>query len=66
MGTKYLITEPSDPSWWVKNKALVYGGAGLLLGLYLAGGCDQDARTEPHPAPRPTSTSSTTPSGSPR
>lgn len=68
MGTKYLITEPSEPGWWPKNKSTVFAVAGLVVGLYFGGGCGQDAHTEQPEAPRPsTSTSpSTSPSGSPR
>lgn len=65
MGTKYVISEPSPPSWWAQNKAVAYAVVGLAVGLYFGGGCDDQKTTEPTP---PTSTTSPSPSvsGSPR
>jgi hypothetical protein len=64
MGVKYVLSEPTPPGWWAKNKPVVYAIAGLAAGIYLAGGCDTDAAPAPSPSPRPSIT--TTPSGSTR
>lgn len=61
MGVKYVLSEPTPPGWWAKHKAMVAAGAGLALGLYLAGGCDQKATPNPQPSPTPTVTSTRTP-----
>ncbi|MFJ8442802.1 hypothetical protein [Kitasatospora griseola] len=41
MSDRYTITrEPAAPeSWWASNKLFVVGGACLLVGFWLAGGC---------------------------
>lgn len=61
MGVKYVLSEPTPPGWWAKNKAIVCAVAGLAAGLYLAGGCDQEAAPAPSQTPI-----TTTSSGSPR
>ncbi|MET9366082.1 hypothetical protein ABZX93_35000 [Streptomyces sp. NPDC006632] len=62
MGVKYVLSEPLPPSWWAKNKAVVAAVAGVALGLYFAGGCDDTATSCPnHPSPSPSVTQSRTP-----
>ncbi|MEV5440805.1 hypothetical protein AB0K80_33100 [Streptomyces sp. NPDC052682] len=56
MGVKYVLSEPTPPGWWAKNKVIVCSVASLLAGLYLAGGCDHQATPSPAPAPSPTAT----------
>ncbi|TJZ41199.1 hypothetical protein FCH28_37570 [Streptomyces piniterrae] len=53
MGVKYVLSEPTPPGWWAKNKALVCSVASLLAGLYLGGGCDQKASPAPSQTPTP-------------
>ncbi|MFD5428510.1 hypothetical protein [Streptomyces sp. NPDC127084] len=57
MGVKYVLSEPTPPGWWARNKVLVCSVASLFAGLYLAGGCDNQASPAPHPTPTPAVTS---------
>jgi hypothetical protein len=53
VGVKYVLSEPTPPGWWAKNKALVYAVAGLVAGFWIAGGCDRDASPHERPGPSP-------------
>lgn len=56
MGVKYVLSEPSPPGWWARNKAVLYAVVGLVAGFWIAGGCDQDASPNgPSPSPSPSS-----------
>lgn len=46
-GVEYVITKPSPPSWWKKNRHLVLLVVGLLLGAWLVS--DHDSAATPSP-----------------
>ena len=60
MGVKYVLSEPTPPTWWAKNKVIVCSVACLLVGIYIGTGNDGQAgpATTPTPAPSITSTRS--------
>ncbi len=57
--SRYVITEEpeADTSWWARYKALVCGVGGLMLGIWLMGGCGSGGSIPVAPA----SSSSSTP-----
>jgi hypothetical protein len=54
MGVKYVLSEPEPPTWWTRNKMLAASVAFLVIGYWLAGGCEGDASPHPStPSPSP-------------
>lgn len=49
---EYVVTQPSPPSWWKKNRHLVLLVVGLLVGAWLVGHHDNTATSSPD-RPRP-------------
>jgi hypothetical protein len=61
LSVRYVISEPTPPTWWAKNKATVCCIAGLLAGLWLGGGLTgPQAAACPGSRPSPAATSGPT------
>ena len=56
MGVKYVLSEPTPPTWWAKNKVIVCSVACLLVGLYIGNGNDGQAAPATTPTPVPSIT----------